>query len=89
MKYADQRFEGVEVVLDDNEFVNCTFHDVTFVLSGKAVDMKNCNLNQFRFILDGDLGRGLDTLHQLFGTKGMLEIVRGFAEPGERTVQLD
>ena len=45
--------------------------------------MANCGMDRFSFQFDGDLARGLFTLYQLFGTEGMLTILRGFTEPGE------
>ena len=88
MKYSDQTFEGIPVELDDNEFENCTFNDVIFGYSGGDLKFTNCTIGSFRFQFGGALGTGLFALYQLFGTEGMLQIIRGFTEPGPAEVEL-
>jgi hypothetical protein len=92
-KFENQTFEGGTVSLDGNEFVRCTFRDVVLKYAGQGVDMTDCNIEQFRFQFDGDLARGLHTLYQLFGTEGLLTLIRGFtdpqpAKPGDAPIRL-
>jgi hypothetical protein len=86
--YVDQSFEGVTVELDGNSFENCTFRDVVFQFSGGELVMKNCNMDRFRFQFGGALANGLFALYQLFGTEGLLQIIRGFTEPAGGEVEL-
>jgi hypothetical protein len=79
--YKDQAFENVEVPLDGNTFENCTFSNVLFRFGGGDLVMKNCGMDRFSFVFEGPLSNGLFALHQLFGTEGMLQIIRGFLEP--------
>lgn len=90
MEYVNQRFEGVTVTLDGNSYRDCTFENVTFHYSGGPLDMANCAMDRFAFQFGGDLANGLYALYQLFGTEGMLTILRGFTEPhsGEVTLSL-
>lgn len=88
MDHKDQIFEGSTVELDGNSFVNCTFRDVTFVFGGGQLDMTNCQMESFRFQFAGDLARGLHALYQLFGTDGMLSIIRGFTQPSPGPVEI-
>ena len=44
--------------------------------------MKNCAMDRFSFRFEGPLANGLFALYQLFGTEGLLQIIRGFLEPG-------
>ena len=45
--------------------------------------MKNCDIDRFSFRFGGALATGLFALYQLFGTEGLLQIIRGFTEPSE------
>jgi hypothetical protein len=83
MDFQDRTFEGGTVELDGNRFTNCTFRNVTLKYAGKAIEMADCRMEAFSFQFDGDLAQGLFTLYQLFGTEGMLRIIRGFTEPGQ------
>jgi hypothetical protein len=83
MDHVNQTFESTTVSLDGNSYADCTFRDVTFVYAGGPLDMTNCTMDRFAFQFDGDLARGLFALYQLFGTEGMLTILRGFTQPGE------
>lgn len=83
MDYKDQVFDSVEVVLDGNSFEDCTFTNVIFRFGGGNLVMKNCAMDRFRFQFDGALSNGLYAMYQLFGSEGMLQIIRGFLEPSE------
>jgi hypothetical protein len=91
MEFVDQAFKGVTVELDGNRYIRCTFVDVIFHYAGGPLDMEGCGMDRFSFQFDGDLARGLFTLYQLFGTDGMLRILRSFTDPkpGETVIQLD
>ncbi|WP_448662546.1 hypothetical protein ACG3SL_18060 [Sphingomonas sp. CJ20] len=84
MDYVDQLFEGETVTLDGNSFRNCTFRNAVLKYAGTGVEMTECRLESFSFQLDGALAGGLFTLYQLFGTEGMLKILRGFVEPSDK-----
>jgi hypothetical protein len=83
MEYVNQTFKSTTVSLDGNSYTGCSFRDVIFVYAGGPLEMENCAMDRFSFQFDGDLSRGLFTLYQLFGTEGMLTILRGFTQPGE------
>ena len=83
MDYKDQTFENTTVELDGNTFENCDFDNVVFHFSGGDLNMENCNIDRFSFQFGGQLANGLYALYQLFGTEGMLQILRGFTDPGE------
>ena len=83
MDHVNQFFEAGTITLDGNSYVGCTFRDITFFYSGGPVEMSNCSLERFSFQFGGDLAQGLFTLYQLFGTEGMLTILRGFTDPGD------
>jgi len=88
--HLNETFEGVTVQLDGHSFEDCTFNDVTFEYSGGEVQIKNCTIQRFGFVFGGALANGLDALQQLFGTEGMLQLIRGFtqARTGEVEIQL-
>ena len=88
MKYSDQTFEDVPVELDGNEFENCTFRKVIFDYSGGDLVMNECKIESFSFRFGGALSTGLFALYQLFGTEGMLQIIRGFTQPTEGEVEI-
>ncbi|WP_106639136.1 hypothetical protein [Allosphingosinicella vermicomposti] len=81
MKYENETFTGVMVKLDGNDFENCTFDDVVFHFAGGDLNMSKCTIRSFSFQFDGALANGLHALYQLFGTEGMLRIIRGFTDP--------
>src|SRR5689334_3060827 len=81
--YKDQTFENVDVPLDGNSFENCTFRDVVFTFGGGDLVMKNCAMDRFSFRFEGPLANGLFALYQLFGSEALLQIIRGFLEPGD------
>ena len=88
MDHVDQTFENVTVELDGNTYDNCTFRNVLFHYSGGDLTMKNCDIDRFSFQFGGALANGLYAIQQLFGTEGLLQIIRGMAEPTEGEVQL-
>lgn len=88
MNYSDETFENVPVELDNNVFENCTFRNVLFGYSGGDLKMENCKIESFSFRFGGALGTGLFALYQLFGTEGMLQIIRGFTQPVPGEVEL-
>ena len=81
MVYENEHFEGVKVTLDGNTYRKCSFKNVQLNYSGGPVEMSECGMDQFSFAFGGDLSQGLFTLYQLFGTEGMLQIIRGFTDP--------
>lgn len=83
MDYKNETFEGVEVELDGNTYERCRFNDVLFRFSGGNIEMKECAIERFSFVFGGPLANGLFALLQLFGKEGMLQIIRGFLEPGD------
>jgi hypothetical protein len=85
---VDQTFESVTIQLDGNSFENCTFRDVIFQYSGGDLKMKNCSMDRFRFEFGGELSNGLFALYQLFGLEGLIQIIRGFADPTPDQVEL-
>jgi hypothetical protein len=82
MHYENETFaSGTVVVLDNNSFTGCVFNDVVLDYSGGPVEMERCSIQRFSLQFGGDLAQGLSILYQLFGTEGMLQLIRGFAEP--------
>ncbi len=89
MDYKNETFEGVPVELDGNTYENCTFDNVVFKYSGGDLEMKDCKFVRFSFVFGGALANGLYALLQLFGIEAMLQIIRGFTEPGAREIELN
>ena len=87
MDFENETLRG-EVILDGNNYKNCTFEQVQFVYGGGTLNMDNCFMNEFSWRFTGDLANGLFALHQLFGTEGLLTIIRGFVEPKPGVVEL-
>jgi hypothetical protein len=79
--YSHESFENVTVELDGNTFENCDFKDVVLVYGGGQLKMQDCRMDRFSFRFTGALANGLFALYELFGTEGMLQIIRGFTEP--------
>jgi hypothetical protein len=79
--HKDQTFDGVTVELDGNSFESCIFRNVVFHYAGGALFMEDCDMDRFSFRFDGALANGLFALYQLFGTEGLVQIIRGFVEP--------
>ncbi|HEX8302977.1 hypothetical protein [Sphingomonas sp.] len=88
MEHRNETFENVTVVLDGNDFIDCKFEGVVFNYSGGDLNMANCQMNRFSFQFGGSLANGLYALHQLFGTEGMLQILRGFTDPQPGEIEL-
>jgi hypothetical protein len=86
--HKDQTFDGVTVELDGNSFENCVFRDVVFNYAGGQLMMKDCDIDRFSFRFDGALANGLFVLYQLFGSEGLLQIIRGFIEPSKGNIEL-
>ncbi len=81
MDYENETFTGGTISLDGNTYRNCTLQNCVLKYAGGPLTLVDCKLDMFTFVFDGDLARGLDSLHQLFGTEGMLQIIRGFTVP--------
>jgi hypothetical protein len=88
LDYIDQKFEDVVLSLDGNAYRKCIFSNVVFQYAGGPVEMSDCAMDRIRFQFGGDLAQGLHTLYQLFGTEGMLSILRGFLEPAPGEITL-
>lgn len=90
LEHVDQKFEDVVISLDGNAYRRCSFFNVVFQYAGGPVEISDCAMDHVRFQFGGDLARGLHTLYQLFGTEGMLSILRGFTDPapGDQPIQL-
>jgi len=87
MHYENRVFERETVKLDGNSFTRCTFREAVVVYSGGELTMANCAFESFSIKVEGDFARGLDNLHQLFGTDAVLTIIRGIlTPPNERQV---
>ncbi|RYD57204.1 MAG: hypothetical protein EOP60_04465 [Sphingomonadales bacterium] len=84
-----ETFEGGSVHIDNKSFRNCTFNGVVIQYAGGPVEMEGCHMNNFSFQFGGDLAHGMYTLYQLFGTEGMLQIIRGFTDPQPGQVPID
>ena len=89
MDYKNETFEGVNVELDGNSYENCVFHNVVFIYGGGELNMATCSMDRFSFSFRGALANGLDALYQLFGTEGMLQIIRGFTDPSAGEIELN
>lgn len=90
MHYENRVFERETVKLDGNSFTRCTFREAVIVYGGGELTMANCAFESFSIKVEGDLARGLDNLHQLFGTEILLKIIQGIVAPPHepQTVQL-
>lgn len=80
MDYVDQVFEGGTVSLDGNNYTRCTFRNVVLKYAGGPLEVDACTMERFAFQFDGDLARGLHSLHQILGTERMLTMLRNRAE---------
>jgi hypothetical protein len=89
VQHSNETFENVTVELDGNSYENCTFRNVVFSFGGGELEMKNCNMDRFSFRFTGALANGLYALYQLFGTDGMLQIIRGFTEPSAGEIEIN
>ena len=86
MDFVEETFEGVDVTLDGNSYERCRFESVNFIYGGGSLKMTDCHMNHFTWRFTGDLANGLYALHQLFGTEGLITIIRGFTDPKAGTV---
>ena len=90
MHHENRIFERETVRLDGNSFTRCTFREAVIVYGGGELTMANCAFESFSIKVEGDLARGLDNLHQLFGTETLLTMIRGVVAPPNQpqTVEL-
>lgn len=88
MDHSNQTFEDVTVELDGNSFDNCVFKNVLFQYSGGDLQMNRCRIESFQINFGGPLANGLYALHQLFGTEGLSQIIRGFTDPSPGEIVL-
>ena len=89
MQHKDRMFEDETVKLDGNSYEGCVFRNVVFDYSGGELEMKDCQMDRFSFKFGGALANGLYALYQLFGTDGMLQIIRGFTDPAGGEIELN
>jgi len=80
VQYSNHKFENEIVELDGNNYENCSFRDVVFNYAGGNLEMKDCAMDRFSFQFGGDLANGLHALYQLFGARGMLQIIGDFTD---------
>jgi hypothetical protein len=67
MQFDGVTFKNQRVRLDGGEFRNCTFDTVVLEYGGGPLALDGCEFrNSIAWDLDGDFGRGLAALGQLF-----------------------
>lgn len=88
MEYADRIFEGDTVSLDGNSYASCTFRNAVLRFGGGDLHMTSCDFDSVSFQFEGNLANGLYALHQLFGTEGLIKIIRGFVDPAPGMIEL-
>lgn len=67
MHYQGEHFSNQLVQLDGNQFDGCRFTNVVFQYAGGPIHLCGCRFEGFGWQFEGDLGRGLAVLGQLYG----------------------
>lgn len=69
MKYEKQTFDGVDIVLDGNEYWNCTFNKCRVIFRGlQGHTLANPTFNGCAWHFDGPAGNTLAFLSAVYGS---------------------
>ncbi|HEX8364641.1 MAG TPA: hypothetical protein VD887_01610 [Allosphingosinicella sp.] len=88
MQFENRNFEGGTVNLDGNRYTGCTFRNTVLRFGGGDLHMTDCEFDGISFQFEGKLANGLHALYQLFGTEGLIKIIRGFVDPQPGVMEL-
>ena len=80
VQYQGATFSNETVVLDGNDYRNCTFDNCEIVFNGTdSVSLFGINFNDCRWTFDGPAGRTIDFMTALYQS-GMTELIEGTFE---------
>ncbi len=71
MKFEDQAFDSQDVLLDGNEYINCTFNGCKIIFQGvKNIGLANPTFNACQWSFDGPAGNTLAFLAMIYSGGG-------------------
>ena len=84
MRFEQQQFDNETIVLDDNEYVDCTFHNCKFHYSGGSFNIERIRFDSLEFTVGGPAARTVMLLQSLWagevGRQAVLGLLAGAAQ---------
>ena len=87
MRFANQAFQNETVILDGNEFVQCSFNRCKFQYSGGDFNIDRIVFDSMEFTVDGPAARTVLLLRSLWANPVGREAVLGLLNAGPDTKQ--
>lgn len=66
MRFANQQFDNETIVLDDNEYVDCTFRNCKFQYNGGDFNIERIRFDSLEFTVGGPAARTVLLLQSLW-----------------------
>ena len=67
MDYNDKSFNGEEVYLDDNRYIDCSFHNCTLIYGGgESGGFSNCQFSESKWGFNGSASNTIEFLTFLY-----------------------
>jgi hypothetical protein len=76
MRYEDKTFTNEDIVVDDNEFYNCTFIRCKIIIGGKGMTLVGCVFESCPIVWDSYAATTIRILNALYhlGDIGQMEV---------------
>lgn len=93
MRYENQQFADMNIVLDDNEYSGCHFRTCNLVYrGGPSFSVNDCVFEDCGFLFEGCAAFTIGALSTLYATglqatvESILEGIRGSGKPAPNTI---
>ncbi len=89
MRFEKQQFENQTIVLDDNEYIECTFRNCKFEYNGGEFNIERIRFDTLEFTVSGPAARTVLLLQSLWAGETGRRAVQGLldgAAVADRTI---
>jgi hypothetical protein len=80
MRYEGRQFDNETIVLDDNEYIDCTFHRCRFQYNGGEFNIERIRFDTLEFTVGGPAARTVMLLQSLWAGDVGRQAVLGLLE---------
>lgn len=81
MKYENRQFDNETIVLDDNEYIDCTFRNCKFQYNGGEFNIERIRFDSLEFTVGGPAARTVLLLQSLWAGEVGRRAVLGLLAP--------
>ncbi|MGD9599123.1 MAG: hypothetical protein AB7G76_05955 [Steroidobacteraceae bacterium] len=81
MRFEKQEFDGETIVLDDNEYIDCTFRNCRFQYDGGEFNIERIRFDTIEFTVSGAAARTVVLLRSLWAGPAGRQAVLALLDP--------